>query len=94
MIRPVFGSGKIETVTAIVSEKMYAYPNPNHGTFYLPQAIQALQVVDIAGKNVSFVQEDLSDKTQVTLNGHSFGLYIARYFNGTQWQTEKLIVLP
>ncbi|MBS1681686.1 MAG: T9SS type A sorting domain-containing protein [Bacteroidetes bacterium] len=94
MIRPVFGHGVVKTITAIESEKKFAYPNPNTGMFFLPQQIDQLQVVDITGKNISFVREDFSDKTQVTLRGHSAGVYLARYFCNKQWRTEKIMIIP
>jgi hypothetical protein len=102
MIRPIFGNcpaGRkgncIDSVTTAVEVKRtYAYPNPNRGRFYLPPSVQALTMIDVTGRNVSFVEEDFLDQTQVTISSPSAGLYLARYFNGTQWRTEKIMVLP
>lgn len=96
MIRPVFGNpGKAKgPITAVDEEKVRFYPNPNHGTFYLSQSVQNLQVIDVAGRSVLFTQEDSFEAMQITLRNPSSGIYVARYFNGTQWRTEKIMVLP
>jgi hypothetical protein len=93
MIRPVFGNAAVQgPVTAIAEQKLFAYPNPNQGVFYIPQVVQNLQVFDLTGRIISFVQEDSFQSTQVTLSRP--GIYLARYFDGAQWRTEKIMVLP
>ncbi|MBI1769176.1 MAG: T9SS type A sorting domain-containing protein [Bacteroidetes bacterium] len=96
MIRPVFGnSAKAKgPLTEVEEKKLFAHPNPNHGIFYLPQLVENLQIVDVTGRPVSFVQEDSFESTQVTLRNPSAGIYLARYFSGTQWRSEKIMVLP
>ncbi len=96
MIRPVFGNSNVAKgpITAIEEKKITFYPNPNRGIFYLSQSVQNLQVMDIAGRSVSFEREDSFESTQVTLHNTSPGIYLARYFNGKQWHTEKIMVLP
>ncbi len=102
MIRPVFGncpagskgSCVVSKTTGVEFKPTYAYPNPNRGQFYLPPSVQGLDVVDVAGRKVSFTKEDFLEQTQVTISNPSAGLYLARYFNGLQWRTEKIMVLP
>ncbi|GHM98668.1 hypothetical protein WSM22_01580 [Cytophagales bacterium WSM2-2] len=94
MMRPVFGNGQVNTVTEITEERLFAYPNPNRGIFYLDGVVQNLQVVDVTGKQISFLQEGSFDRSQITLGSPSTGLYIVRYFNGLKWRTEKIMVLP
>jgi len=95
MIRPVFGNGILGTITGVVEEeKNFPYPNPNRGVFYMEGTVQNLQIIDVAGKSVSFSQEDLLQKSQITLSNAAVGIYIIRYFNGTKWCTEKIMVLP
>ncbi len=102
MIRPVFGNCPagskggciVSTTTAVEVKRTYAFPNPNHGQFYLPPSVLGLQVIDVAGQNVSFVREDFLEQTQITISNPSAGIYLARYFNGSQWRTEKIMVLP
>lgn len=96
MIRPVFGntSHVKGPLTAVEEKKLFAYPNPNHGIFNFPQSAQSLSIVDIAGRSISFVQEDSFESTRVILNNPVPGIYLVRYFNGVKWQTEKIMVLP
>lgn len=96
MIRPVFGNSiNVKgPITEVADQKLFAYPNPNHGVFNFPQAAQNLCVFDIAGRSVSFVQEDSFEATRIILNNPTPGIYLVRYFNGTKWQTEKIMVLP
>ena len=93
MIRPVFGRNTNVLTAVAEQEKSFAYPNPNQGVFNLDGEIYNVKVVDVTGKNVSFVQEDFYRKTQITLNASS-GIYIVRYFNGKNWYAQKIMVLP
>ncbi len=94
MIRPVFGKGNLNVTTAVEEIKTLAYPNPNRGVFYLPSSVQQLEVVNMTGQRVSFAQEGSFEQTQVTLSNPFPGLYLTRYFDGTQWRTEKIMVQP
>jgi hypothetical protein len=96
MIRPVFGSSSQAKgqITAITEQNVFAYPNPNHGVFYFPQASQHVSVVDVAGRSVPFVEEESFESTKIILNNPVPGIYLVRYFNGSKWQTEKIMVLP
>jgi hypothetical protein len=93
MIRPAFGNMPLSTVTAVEEKLVSLYPNPNRGVFYLPPSSQGIQLIDITGRRVSFTEETFIDKKQITIGNPSTGVYIARYFNGTQWRTEKIMVL-
>jgi hypothetical protein len=95
MIRPVFGNKDLSTITGVEEEKrVFAYPNPNRGVFYLPTSSQAVQLVDVAGRRVPFVEDNSFEQKQITISNPSTGLYFARYFNGQSWRTEKILVLP
>jgi len=95
MIRPVFGNKDLEVFTGVEEEKkVFAYPNPNRGVFYLPASSQGVQLMDVAGRKVSFGEEDSLEQKQVTISSPSPGLYFVRYFNDSQWHSEKIVVLP
>lgn len=96
MIRPVFGNPQKAKgpVTAIEENKLYTYPNPNHGVFHLPEMAENIQVLDLAGRAVSFELDNSSESAQVTLRSPVVGVYLVRYFNGAKWLTEKIMVLP
>ncbi len=94
MIRPVFGNLPINLTTGVEEQKIFAYPNPNRGVFYLPASSQGVQLMDVAGRRTSFVEESSFDQKQITISNPSSGLYLVRYFNGSQWRSEKLVVLP
>ncbi len=103
MIRPVFGNcppGAKGTcvatavTTAVEIKKTYAYPNPNRGQFYLPPSVQGLNMIDITGRQVDFTKQSSLEETQVTISSPTAGMYLVRYFNGQQWRTEKIMVLP
>ena len=94
MIRPVFGNRDINVVSGVEEKKTFAFPNPNHGIFSLPLSAQNVNVVDVAGRRISFIEEDGVDQKQITITNSYSGLYLVRYFNGRQWRTEKIMVLP
>jgi len=94
MIRPVFGNKAIDLTTAVEEKKVLAYPNPNRGVFYLPASSQGIQLMDVAGRRIPFIEESTFDETQITISNPSSGLYFVRYFSGSQWYSEKIVVLP
>jgi len=96
MIRPVFGNAThVEgPVTEIKDQKLFVYPNPNRGIFNFPEAPQDLSIFDVAGRSMSFSREDSFESTRIILNNPVPGIYLVRYYSGTKWQTEKIMVLP
>jgi hypothetical protein len=93
MIRPVFGNTPLEVIAGVEEKTITVYPNPCNGVFYLPSIAQNLQVMDVAGRSVSFVEEVSFDQKQITLSNPYAGLYLIRFYNGSQWHTEKIMVL-
>ncbi len=93
MIRPVFGNKPPNLTTGIEEKVVFAYPNPNRGVFYLPTSSQGVQLKDVAGREVSFIEENFIEQKQITISNASAGLYFVRYFNGTHWRTDKIMVL-
>lgn len=96
MIRPVFGSGKVKAsvVTGITDTNLYAFPNPTHGVFQLPGGSQQVNVIDITGRKIPFVEDTSIDHTQISLSSSSSGLFVVHYFWQGQWHAEKIMVLP
>lgn len=96
MIRPVFGNPEKAKgpITTVEEKKLFTYPNPNRGVFHLPEAADNIQVLDLAGRAVSFELDNSSEPAQVTLRSPVAGVYLVRYFNGSKWQAEKIMVLP
>jgi hypothetical protein len=92
MIRPVFGNKDLGVFTGIEEKRTFAYPNPNRGVFFLPASSQGVQLMDITGRRISFVEESSFEQTQITISNPSSGLYLVRYFNGSQWHSEKVVV--
>ncbi len=94
MIRPVFGNAPL-IVTAIDAEKtIHAYPNPNKGSFTVDGNPSHLMITDIAGRQISFSQENDLEKTTIQILTANPGMYVLRFFDGAYWRTEKIMVLP
>lgn len=93
MMRPVFG--KPATVISGVepSAVVRPYPNPNSGFFYLPTEADRIQLFNLSGQSIDFVEMQLMDKKQISILTPTTGLYLVRYFN-QQWVTEKIVVKP
>lgn len=93
MMRPVFG--KPATVISGVepSAVVRPYPNPNSGFFYLPTEADRIQLFNLSGQSIDFVETQLIDKKQISILSPITGLYLVRYFN-QQWVTEKIVVKP
>jgi hypothetical protein len=93
MIRPVFGTGLIETQTDVEEEELRfaIYPNPCRGSFYIDGHIDHLQILSITGQPVSFEAQRENEKTFVQMNQPA-GLYLLRYSKGKITKTHKLIV--
>ena len=95
MIRPVFGNKELGVFTGLEEEKrVFVYPNPNRGVFFLPASSQGVQLMDVAGRRISVVEENSFEQKQISISNPSPGLYLVRYFNDSQWHSEKVVVLP
>jgi hypothetical protein len=95
MIRPVFGNGKVQVVSGLEQgEQTHSYPNPNRGNFFLPMEASQIFITDVTGKQISFHQEFCNEAIEIRLASSNAGMYVLRYLEGTQWRTEKIMVLP
>lgn len=83
MIRPVFGSGGNNLPPVAVdeerSESTFLHPNPNDGTFYIGKDADVIEVLDLAGKQISYQSEFLETENKIFLSNISSGVYIVRW---------------
>ncbi|MBT1698350.1 T9SS type A sorting domain-containing protein [Fulvivirgaceae bacterium PWU4] len=93
MVRPIFGSGLVETQvgTEEVATPFSVFPNPSRGSFYIEGPLDHLEILSITGQRVSFESVHESDRTLVQLNQPA-GLYLLRCTKGTVTKTHKIIV--
>jgi Secretion system C-terminal sorting domain len=92
MIRPVFGEPAVITNVADLKSTL-PHPNPTHGTFFLANTSEQIQLFNFSGQEVKFEVNEQFDKKQITINDPTTGLYVVRYFDKI-WQTEKIMVQP
>lgn len=93
MIRPVFG-GKADPVTGVPGEERGPdlYPNPNDGTFFLPGAIEHVEIVDVTGRPVAWSLENDGDKTRVILSSPVSGMYLVKWIDAGSVRQRKVLV--
>lgn len=93
MVRPVFGSGLVETQVGTEEEVVpfSIFPNPSRGSFYIEGPMDHLEVLSITGQRVSFESVHESDRTLVQLNQPA-GLYLLRCTKGSFTKTHKVII--
>lgn len=93
MIRPRFGKPQNVTTRVLDNKEISLYPNPTKGTFYLPYNAEQIQLVDLAGKEISYDVQHQSESKQITISNPVSGLFLVRYFT-EKWITQKVMVLP
>lgn len=96
MIRPVFGSGKT-IITGIPEEEepaslLAVYPNPSNGTFTIPAPASNIRVLNMAGNPVSIQTEQMAERSVVTLQQQSPGLYLVKFSCRGKEYTQKVMV--
>ena len=92
MIRPVFGSGDIITGIPEKQTEISVFPNPNTGEFYVRGKFDTLNILNITGQSILFVVQDFGTERKVQLQNATSGLYILKFQQGNNIQTEKIII--
>jgi hypothetical protein len=94
MIRPRFGLGEVTSSAESGQPKRISiYPNPNRGEFFIDGKATHLQVFTSSGYSIpveTFQEEE--NKTRIRMTRALPGLYIARYFDGDSFQSQKIII--
>jgi hypothetical protein len=95
MVRPVFGSGVIDTSVGVEEERRSAvYPNPNTGSFYIEGAAQDITIHTLTGSAVPFKSEPDTERTEIRIISARPGLYVLRYRSGQRLRSEKIVIAP
>lgn len=95
MIRPIFGSGDIDTTVGIDDEEQAPepYPNPTTGVFFLRGAdIDQVKVLSLEGREIQKEVSTGPDVTQVRIMSVAAGMYIVRYSANNRLLTRKIII--
>ncbi len=94
MIRPRFGLGEVtSSAEGGKPKRISLYPNPNRGEFFIDGKATQLQVFTSSGYSIpveTFQEEE--NKTRIRMTRALPGLYIARYFDGDSFQSQKIII--
>ena len=94
MLRPVFGSGIIDTSVGIGDELTYfVYPNPNRGVFYIEGAPRDLRIYSVTGESIGFESAAEEHRTEIRLDTDVPGLYLLRYTQGSNLRSAKIILV-
>jgi hypothetical protein len=93
MIRPVFGKLKTSLVTKVDNEIEVpaVYPNPSTGYFFAPTKAEQIQIYDITGKPVDFLEQSQDDKKRIEINNRT-GLFIIRMLVEGQWIAQRILI--
>jgi hypothetical protein len=93
MLRPVFGSGIIDSSVGVEEEIVSAvYPNPNRGSFYIEGQISAIEIVSLTGQKIPFEAEASDNRTEIKMISDAPGLYVLRYRQGNVIKSKKIII--
>ena len=93
MLRPVFGSGIIDSSVGIEDETRSAvYPNPNRGTFYIEGEIADLRIFSVTGVEIGWRATSADLRTEIKVETTVPGLYLLRYREGNRIRTRKIII--
>ena len=93
MLRPVFGSGIIDSSVGIEEEfTRYVYPNPHHGVFYIEGQVRDVQIFSLTGQTIPLENALEEHRTEVKMGTDKPGLYLLRYREGNTIKTQKIIL--
>lgn len=93
MLRPVFGSGIIDSSVGIEDERSLSiYPNPNNGVFTIEGNIRELAIFSLTGAVVPFESSTMDNRTEVKVKTDASGLFLIRYREGNVMRSRKLII--
>lgn len=95
MIRPVFGTGAPDVITDVEDNEtpLRIYPNPTRGTFYVQGKYNSLQLIDVAGRDVSMSSEPEDDTTaKLIVRNAQPGMYLLKWTAGMQRGVQKIII--
>lgn len=94
MLRPVFGSGIIDSSVGIEDEERFAiYPNPNHGMFYIEGKFNDLQIFSMTGEKIAWHASASETSTEIKVDTRVPGLYLVRYSDGKIIRSGKIIII-
>ena len=92
MIRPVFGKSNNLTTSVTEESGLVIYPNPNAGEFFVPTKAQQVQVHDMLGRSVPFVETDEGGRKKITLTTTMPGLMIVTCRMNDSIVTQRIMV--
>ena len=93
MLRPVFGSGIIDSSVGIEEEyTRWVYPNPHRGVFYIEGQARDVQILSLTGQNIPLEYVVQEHRTEIKMGSGVPGLYILRYREGGTTRTQKIIL--
>jgi len=95
MLRPVFGSGIIDSSVGIEDEETYlVYPNPHHGVFYIGGQPRDLRIFSLTGQTIPYESSVEENRTEIRMGTDVPGLYLLRYRQGSAIRSQKVILAP
>jgi len=93
MIRPVFGEGSGETITAIRGDaRKLPWPNPSEGRFRLPAGSTGIQVIGITGVHQDFILTEELNSITIELTDMVPGIRVIRWQENGRVHTARLII--
>ncbi len=93
MLRPVFGSGIIDSSVGVEDEMAFAvYPNPNGGSFYIDGQVGGIEILSLTGQKIPFESETSDNRTEINIISPAPGLYVLRYKHGNIIKSQKIII--
>ena len=88
MIRPVFESGAILTLSTPKKQEITVYPNPTRGQFSINGKYDLVELLDMSGR-VLFTEKS---KTSHFISNFEPGLYLLRIHQATNQTIQKIIL--
>lgn len=94
MLRPVFGSGIVDTSVGTEDQEAARsiYPNPTKGVFFIEGNIRNLKIITLTGEQVSFSSITHEKRTEIRMDIDIPGMYLLHYYEGQTLRTRKIIL--
>ena len=93
MLRPIFGSGIIDTSVGVEEEEVLAiYPNPSRGVFYIEGDVRNVEILSLTGGSIPFRSTTKNQRMEINVETDVPGFYVLRYRRGTGIRSHKLVI--
>lgn len=87
----IYGNQAAEELEVPKTDKAVVYPNPSSEIIHFSETVEDVQIFDIAGRRVLFIEHKIRSQSPINIGNLQRGVYIIKARTQSDWITFKLI---